>query len=341
MKRILVTGDKGYIGSALVPFLLKKGYSVTGLDAAYFTENIDLKPSSQYRSIQKDIRNVSEKDLEGVDAVIHLSALSNDPMGELNTSLTEDINYKTSMKLAKISKSLGVRRFIFSSSCSVYGIAKTDIVAETSEVNPLTAYARSKLMVEEGLKEMSGKDFCVGIMRNATVYGYAPKFRNDLVVNNLVTSAVALNQIRVLSDGTPWRPLIDVRDISRAFIAFLEASEEKINGEVVNVGFTNSNYRIKDIVDVIKKELPECEVVYTGEHGADTRSYRVSFEKFHKLFPSLFQEWPLEKSIKDLIKKLKRISYSKEDFNSGKHTRLSVLKNLIESGKIDDNLYYT
>lgn len=337
IKTVLVTGDRGYIGSVLVPFLLKKNYRVKGLDASFFGK---AKKSANYTPITKDIREITSEDIKGVDAIIHLSALSNDPMGELDKKLTEDINLVTSLKLAKLAKSLGVKRFIFSSSCSIYGIAKTEIVDERSKVNPLTTYAKSKYAVEVGLKSLASSDFCVGIMRNSTVYGYSPRFRDDLVVNNLVTSALALGKIRVLSDGTPWRPLIDVRDLARAFVAFLEIDANKVNGQVINVGFTDSNYRVRDIVDLAKKELPECQVEYTNEHGADTRSYRVDFSKFKKIFPKFKQEWPMGKSIHDLVMELRKINYGQKDFDAKKYTRLSVLKSLIESGKITKQLFY-
>lgn len=340
MKNILVTGDRGYIGSVLVPFLLVLNYKVTGLDAEYFVNGTKSLLHFNYHQITKDIRKIEKRDLQGIDAVIHLSALSNDPMGEIDKKLTEDINLHTSLKLAQMCKEIRVKRFIFSSSCSVYGIAKSPVVDETSQVNPLTVYAKSKFLLEEELEKIADSNFCVGIMRNATVYGYSPRFRNDLVVNNLVTCALALGKIKVLSNGSPWRPLIDIRDLSRALIAFLEAPKEKINGEIINVGFNEGNFRVRDIVSVIKRELPDCDIEYTNEHGSDSRSYRVNFDKFHKLFPEFKQEWPLERSVQDLIGHLKAENYSRDDFLSGKYTRMVVLKNLIERGKVDNMLYY-
>lgn len=346
---VLVTGDRGYIGSVLVPLLLRNGHQVTGLDTEFFSSRagsafggkteVSLSKDS-YKKLTKDIRNVDRKDLKNVEAIIHLSALSNDPMGDFDPKLTEEINLRPSIKLAKLAKKLKVRRFLFSSSCSIYGIAKNGIVDENSQVNPLTAYAKSKIDTERELLKLADSNFCVGIMRNSTVYGFSPKFRNDLVVNNLVTSALAFGKLKVLSDGSPWRPLIDIRDLSRAFIAFLEAQAKKIDREVVNVGFNESNFRVKDIVSVIKNILPECEVEYTNEHGSDSRSYKVNFDKFHNLFPNLKQKWPLEKSVADLIMQLKAINYSREDFVSGKYTRMVALRNLIDIGKVDNMLYF-
>lgn len=337
--RILVTGDRGYIGAVLVPLLLKHKYEVIGIDAGYFNE--ELTPSeARYTIITKDIRHITESDIEGVDAIIHLAALSNDPLGQINPQLTEDINYTASKNLAEMAKKVGVKRFLFSSSCSIYGIAKSAVVDEESPVSPLTAYAKSKIKAERELLKLASSKFCVGIMRNATVYGFSPKFRNDLVVNNLVTSALAFGEIRIMSDGTPWRPLTDVRDLSRIFIEFLTVSSDKINGKIINLGFNENNFQIKDIVKVIKKYLPDCKVIYTGEHGKDTRSYKVSFNRFESLFPNVKQKWTLDRSIKDMIKNLEKIGFGKKEFESGSLTRLAVLKNLLRTNLIDLSLHW-
>jgi len=335
---VLVTGDKGYIGETLVPLLIENSFDVVGLDTDFFTTTLDASENNNYKRIVKDIRDVEESDLEGIDAIVHLSALSNDPIGELNPGLTEEINLEASVRLAKMAKKVGVKRFIFSSSCSIYGIAKEETVDESSEVNPLTAYARSKIETEKALLEMFDDNFCVGLMRNSTVYGYSPKFRNDLVVNNFVTTAIAYGQIRVMSDGTPWRPLIDVRDLSKIFIEFLKAPAEKINGKITNIGFAENNFQVKDLLDEVKKQLPECEVVYTGEHGKDSRSYKVNFDKFKSMFPEVKQEWTLDRSVADLITHLRNAHYSKEDFEAGTFTRLSVLKQLISQEKVTQDL---
>ncbi|MCX6782627.1 MAG: SDR family oxidoreductase [Candidatus Levybacteria bacterium] len=338
--KILVTGDRGYIGAVLVPLLLSKNYQVVGFDTEYFKKEI-LPSEASYAKITKDIRNIQEDDLSGIEAIIHLSALSNDPMGEIDGTLTEQINFTSTMRLAQMAKKVGVKRFIFSSSCSIYGIAKELTVDEKSEVNPLTAYAKSKIDSERALIKLADDNFCVGVMRNSTVYGFSPKFRNDLVVNNLVTTALAFGEIRIMSDGTPWRPLIDVRDLSRIFIEFIEADAKKINKEVINIGFQENNYQVKDIISLIEKYVPNCSVVYTGEHGKDSRSYKVNFDKFKSLFPHVQQEWVLEKSIENLIENLKKINYGKEEFESSSFTRLSVLKDLISSGAINSDLYWS
>ncbi len=339
MKNILVTGINGYIGTVLAEKLQKKGYQVIGWDTDYFKSITLGKYKNNFSTKKLDVRE-SNIDLKGVDCIIHLAALSNDPMGALNEKLTSDINYKATIKLAKLAKKMGVKRFIFSSSCAVYGIAKENIVDEKSQINPLTAYAKSKALVENELKKLAGDNFCVCLLRNATAYGFSPRFRNDLVVNNLVTSGLAFGEIRVLSDGTPWRPLVDVRDLCDIFIEFIEVDKNLVNGKVFNSGFNDSNYQVKDILEIIKKYLPKCKIIYTGEHGKDSRSYKVNFNKLRKLFPKIIQKWPLEKSIPDLIEELNKNKFKKANFERGKFERLKVLKSLISDKKIDKNLYW-
>lgn len=337
IKKILVTGDRGYIGSTLVPFLLAEGYEVVGLDTHFFTDHFGEIPS--YHQITKDIRKITLKDLRGIDAVIHLAALSNDPMGEINPHLTKEINLTGSRKLARLSKKAGVKKFLFSSSCSIYGIAG-DVVDETSPSSPKTAYAASKIAFEKTLQKLADENFHVGILRNSTVYGYSPTFRNDLVVNNFVTCALALGKIKMMSDGSPWRPLIDVRDLSRAFIAFLQVDLTSINAEVINIGFDENNFQVRQVLDSVKKYMPDCEIIFTGEHGADTRSYRVDFAKFKKTFPNFIKEWPLDKSVADMVQRLQQLSYHKNDFEKGRHTRLAVLKKLLDEKRVDTSLFW-
>ena len=339
MKKILVTGDRGYIGSVLVPLLLKNKYEVTGIDTDFY-KTAGKGSSPKYKRITKDVREIDERDLKGFDAVIHLAALSNDPMGEIDKRLTDTINHVASIKIAKLCKKIGISRFIFSSSCSIYGIAKTGEVDEKSKVNPLTAYAKSKIDTEQEIKKLASSSFCVGIMRNSTVYGFSPCFRNDLVVNNLVTTALAYKQIRIMSDGTPWRPLIDVRDLAIVFMMFLEKDAKKINGKVINIGFAENNFQVKDLGDSVKHNVPGCEVVYTGEHGKDARSYKVRFNLFKSLFPEVKQEWTLDKSVSDMVQNLKKSNFSKRHFESEKYVRLAVLRNLLENKKVDKNLFW-
>lgn len=346
--KILVTGDRGYIGSILAPMLVKNGYQVVGFDTDFFSQGRESafggktgasSPKNSYKKITKDIREIKLSDLLGFDSIIHLSALSNDPMGEIDPKLTEKINHKASVRLASLAKKAGIRRFLFSSSCSIYGIAKKDFVDEKSEVNPLTAYAKSKIDTEKALIALSDENFCVGILRNSTVYGFSPSFRNDLVVNNFVSSALAYKQIRIMSDGSPWRPLIDVRDLSKIFMEFLSVPEKKINGQIINIGFSENNFQVKDIIVKVQKYVPNCKSVYTGEHK-DARSYKVNFAKFKSLFPKITQDWTLDRSIEDMVKNLKMLKFSKKDFESGNFTRLTILKNLMSKNLINSKLYW-
>lgn len=333
IKKILITGSEGYIGSVLAEKLIKKGYQVTGLDVLLFKDRLLTSDRPKYKLIKRDICELEGLDLGCFDAVIHLAALSNDPLGEIKPELTKKINYLATVNLAKKAKKAGVKRFIFSSSCSVYGFCR-DVANEESKLHPLTAYAQFKRQAEKELVKLADKNFCVGILRNSTVHGFSPKFRNDLVVNNLTASALVTGEIRVKSDGTPWRATIDVKDLSKAFIAFLKIKPEKINGEIINVGFNQNNVQIKNIAFEVQKRLPNCKIVYTGEHNRDNRSYRVNFDKFQRLFPDFEMEWFLPKSINDLINKLKQTEFSKEDFDSRKYERVSAFKKMeINLGK--------
>lgn len=335
IKKILVTGSEGYIGSVLVNKLFRAGYKVVGLDTCYYST---APKGLHYQFIRNDIRNLAEINLKSFDAIIHLAALSNDPLGEFDERLTQEINFKASIDLAKKAKSEGVKKFLFSSSCSIYGVARNGIVDETSPVNPLTAYAKSKIETEKELKKLADGTFYVGLLRNSTVYGYSSCFRNDLVVNNLVTSALSTHVIRVMSDGSPWRPLIDVRDLADIFNEFLKT--DKANGEVINIGFNENNFQVKDIVNKIIKLLPGYPVIFTGEHGKDTRSYKVNFDKFKSIFPSVQQNWHLDKSIKNLILNLNKLKLNRYKGNNLHCNRLQELKKLLNEKKLNNQLYW-
>ncbi len=339
MKNILVTGSSGYIGSVLTQKLVDQGYFVTGLDTLFYKNSI-LFPQKGFPFRKVDIRNIQVDDLYGFDTLIHLAALSNDSLGNLKKEWTEEINYKETLNLARKSKKAGLKRFIFSSSCSVYGIAKKPIVDEKSTINPLTYYAKTKVKSEKALKKLADETFTVVLMRNSTVYGFSPAFRDDLVVNNLTSSALALGRIEVNSDGTPWRPLIDVRDLSEAFIKFLSADSKKINGEIINVGFNENNFQINSLVGYVKKAFPRSKITFTSRHVADTRSYRVDFGKFHKIVPGFKQEWDMEKSVFDLFKNLKKYNYTRQNYLSGTYSRQNQLKDLLKKGLLTDKLFW-
>ncbi len=339
-KKILVTGSEGYIGTVLTQELIKRDYQVTGLDTNFFKDTRFLSGKRNYKLIKKDIRKIDDLDLREFYAVIHLAALSNDITGDIQPVLTRDINFLSTIKLAKYAKKQGVKRFLFSSSCSIYGIAKNGVVDEKSPINPVTPYAKAKIASERELRKLADSEFCVGLLRNSTVYGFSDNFRNDLVVNNLVTSAIAINKIIIKSDGTPWRPLIDVWDLSNIFIEFLQSDKKLINGKVFNIGFNENNLQVRDVAHLIKKQLPKCEVVFTGEHGNDVRTYRVNFDKFHKAFPQIRKKWSLTRSIIKMISKLEENNFNSQDYYDGKYTRLAVLNRLLSNNILDKSFYW-
>lgn len=335
IKHVLVTGSEGYIGRAVVPQLHNEGYVTQLVDTLFFQISSQRAPVPGV--LVKDVRDITEQDLEGVDAIIHLAALSNDPMGQLDEELTMEINYRASVRLALLAKRAGVKRFIFSSSCSVYGKSDEAIVDESSDVHPLTAYARSKIMAEEELKELADSTFCVVLLRNSTVYGYSTNFRSDLVVNNLVMQGLLTHAINLRSDGKPWRPLIDVRDLARFMTASLTVDYHKVNGRPLNCGFNENNYRVRDIVEFIRVCLPGCKVLF-APGNADERSYRVSFDKIGRIFPGLKQEWSIIKSVTDLLSHFHSAHVRKE--NTGIYERLTVLSNLLKHGEVDSRLVW-
>ena len=339
--KVLVTGNRGYIGSVLCGELLKEGFGVVGLDTNFYNNCDFSNPDYTIQQITKDVRNITNDDVVGVEAIIHLAALSNDPMGELNPQLTHDINCRASINLAKLAKENGISRFIFSSSCSIYGKSGDDSIDELGQLNPLTEYAKSKVNTEKEVTKLADKTFSPVFLRNATVYGVSPMLRVDLVVNNLVSWAYTTNKIRIMSDGTPWRPLIHIKDVCKAFIATLKAPKDLIHNQVFNVGQNIENYQIKDIADTIKKAMPECEIEYTGEYGADSRTYKVNFTKIKKVLGKYYKpDWNIEKGIKELLKIYKQNKFSFNDFQSRKFIRLEQIKRIINSGKVDKHLFW-
>ena len=339
--RVLVTGNRGYIGSVLCGKLSREGFSVVGLDTNFYQGCNFLDLDYSHKQITKDIRNITKDDLLGIDAIIHLAALSNDPMGALNPRLTSEINYLASIKLASLARECKVERFIFSSSCSVYGVAGDEMINESGALSPETEYARSKVESEKEIAKLADKIFSPVFLRNATVYGISPMLRVDLVVNNLAGWAFTTGKIKVMSDGTPWRPLIHIQDICDAFIAVLKAPKGLIHNQVFNVGNNKENYRVKDIVSSINKEMPQCNIEYTGEHGADTRTYRVNFDKFTTTLGDFFQsKWDIEKGIKEILSFYKQNSFNRNDFEGDRFTRLKRIKKLISEGKVDVNLFW-
>lgn len=341
---VLVTGNLGYIGAVLCDELSRKGYKIAGLDTNYY-EGIAPIPKNKnlVKQIKKDIRDVASEDLEGIDAVIHLAALSNDPLGEFDASLTKNVNYKSTIKLAKLAKKAGVKRFIYSSSQSMYGISDTDeeLDEEKSQKSPLTAYAKTKWDAEVGLKKLASDKFIVVCFRPSTVFGASPKLRCDIVFNNLVACAYTTGKIEIKSDGTPWRPVVHVRDVCSAFIAGLEAPGKMVANQSFNVGIPNGNFTVRNLAEAAQRSVKGSSLIFTGEHGKDSRTYRVSFKKIlTKLKDYFHPEWDLDKGGKELVNFFKETNFTEEMFRGRKTLRLAQLKYLIDSKKINKNFYW-
>ncbi|MFH0771911.1 MAG: NAD(P)-dependent oxidoreductase [Candidatus Omnitrophota bacterium] len=335
---VLLTGNTGYIGTVMTKLLKEQSYYVRGLDSDWFKDNYffvvpeDSRPDKQ---IIKDIRNIAREDLDGVEAVIHLAALSNDPLGELNPGLTDEINHASAVQIAKLCKENGTKRFIFASSCSIYGKSGGEApINEGSALNPITAYAKAKVDAEASLAALADNNFHPVFMRNATVYGLSPKLRLDLVVNNLLAWAYLTGEITIMSDGTPWRPILHIEDFCGAFIAALEAPPEKVCCQAFNVGQNEENYQVKDIAAAIREFLPEAKIKILNQTGPDERTYKVDFSKIKNTLDNFKPRWNLRKGIAELLEAYKKHNLTSDDFNSGKYFRLKSLKSLIEAGKL-------
>jgi len=331
--KILVTGHRGYIGPHLVKLLKEAGHHVTGVDIGYFEGcNWESLPAAD-REINADFRSLAEKDLEGFDCVCHLAAISNDPMGDLDEKLTYDTNRDGSIELARRAKKAGVPRYLFSGSCSVYGMGEKLDLDETANFNPVSAYAVSKVETEKQVGPMADKNFSPAFLRNSTAYGYSPNLRIDLVANNLLACAIARGDIRIMSDGTPWRPLVHCHDIARAFVLFAEAPREKIHNLAVNIGANEQNYQVRDVGDAVAKLVPSAKIVYTGETGPDPRNYRVSFNKLYSLFPDFRLKYNLQTGLEELLAKYHEHKFSLKDFEGDQFVRLRAIKKKIVAKK--------
>jgi len=340
---IFVTGTDGYIGAVLVPFLLKSGHQVTGLDTGYYKDGwLYSRPRSGFespRTIVKDLRLIVAADLDGIDAIVHMAELSNDPLGENSPEITTEINHLGSVNLAETARKAGIERFVYTSSCSVYGVSDADFVDETSETNPLTAYAKCKALVERDVGTLVNVDFSPVFLRNATAYGASPRMRFDIVLNNLMGLAWTTRQIAMTSDGSPWRPLVHVEDICRAILCALEAPSRTIAGEIFNVGATEENYRIRDIAGIVAETVPECEVTM-GPSGGDNRSYRVNFDKIKDKLPGFQCQWTLRDGAAELKSIFEQIQMDNETFDFRAFTRLKQLTYLTNTAQIDERFYW-
>jgi nucleoside-diphosphate-sugar epimerase len=322
----------------MVPKMVEEGFDVVGLDSDLYRFCTYGDSPAEVPTILKDVRDVEKDDLKGFDAVVHLAALSNDPLGDINPDLTYDINYKASVRIAELAREAGVERFLFSSSCSMYGKAGEDELDETAEFNPVTAYAKSKVYVERDVKEMASDQFSPVFLRNATAYGVSPRIRFDLVINNLTAWAHTTGRILMKSDGTPWRPLIHIEDITQAFICALRAPRETIHNLSVNVGDNNENYQMRELAEFVRETVPNCEIDYADGAGPDTRSYRVNFDKIHRVFPDFQTKWTAKQGVEQCYDSYVKFGLDKDDYEGIKFKRVAHIKDLISAGKLDNNL---
>ena len=336
--KVLVTGSHGYIGTILVPMLLNEGHEVTGLDSDLYRQCTFGKDIPDIPVIKKDIRDVQISELAGFEAILHLAGLSNDPLGNLNPELTYKINHQASIRLAEMAKEEGIPRFIFSSSCSTYGASGDNLIDETGAFNPVTPYGRAKVLVEQDVAKLADSKFCPTFLRNATAYGVSTRLRFDLVLNNLVAWAYTTGRIYIKSDGTPWRPIVHIEDISRAFIAVLHAPYEKVYNQAFNVGINTENYQIREIADIVKEVMPECRIEFAQDAGPDKRCYRVDCSKLPRTLPEFQPQWNARKGAQELYDAYTRIGLTLEEFEGPTYQRIGHIKKLLRENILDENL---
>ncbi len=336
--RILITGHTGYIGTVMAPFLADAGHEVTGFDSDLFEQCTFGEEPRKFPSIRKDLRDVEAADLKGFEAVIHLAGLSNDPLGNLNPNLTYDINHHASVRLARLAKEVGIKRYLFSSSCSTYGAAGDKILDETADFNPVTPYGRSKVLVEQEVAQLASPEFSPVFLRNATAYGVSPRLRFDLVLNNLTAWALTTGRVFIKSDGTPWRPIVHIEDISRAFLAALEAPRELIHNQAFNVGRSEENYQIRDLAEIVKETVPGCTIEFAADAGPDKRCYRADFSRIARTLPAFQPKWDARRGARELYDAYKKVDLRVEDFEGPRYKRIDHIEGLLASGRLNSDL---
>jgi nucleoside-diphosphate-sugar epimerase len=338
--RILVTGSEGYLGSLLTPLLIEQGHEVRGVDTGYYKSGLLYLSSSVTPStLTKDVRAINRGDLEGTDAIVHMAELSNDPVCELAPEMTCEINHRGSVHLARTAKECGIGRFVYMSSCSVYGIATEAYVTEESRLNPQTVYARCKALVEREVAQMADDKFSPTFLRNATAYGASPRMRFDIVLNNLAGLAWTTREIRLVSDGTPWRPLVHGLDVAQAIVAILRAPRDIVHNEVLNVGKTSHNYTIREIAETVAEVFPGCRLSF-GKHDPDQRSYRVSFDKIKAKLPGFACGWDIRMGARELYDTFRQINLTADLFHNPAFTRVAQLRHLIRTRRLDDRFFW-